>query len=635
YAFYDQNNEIGKDGANIINNVGGGSVIAYGIYAIYQNALKVANNNITSMMGGTNTHYGIFLTTAKNASYDLYNNTVSMQFSGTGTNALYPIYCEMGASGISNTVNVYNNTVTGCTYSTLTTGNVYFMQLLNNGVTTNIYNNTINNNVIGSLGFTATGRINYLYSTMSTTTMSTVSFHDNTVTANSRIQSVNGGGATYFMSNTGTGALLNMYNNSVTNNIVASNGGTYGIQASLDIATRNIYSNTVSNISKAEGIFYGLYLYNVTGSSGITSVYKNSVQNIEGLTTGCTMYGMYLSSSSGITTNLYNNMVTDLRTPAALSGASYYNSIYGFYISSGAPIGFYNNTIFLQASSTAANFGSMALLFTTSAVLDLRNNILVNNSIPSGLGKTIVMRFSSTTITNYAGTSNYNNFYAGPPSSVNLLFYDGTNSDQTLAAFKSRFTPRDLQSVTELPPFVNVAATPYNVHLKNNVATQCESSGIAVATPVAVTTDFDGDARYPNAGYPVNALYPPNAPDMGADEVGGIPSDVTAPAIVYTPLANTYHNIILGNARTLNAAITDGTGVPVTGIGLPVLYWKVNAGTYQVAQGTFVSGNTYSFTFGAGTTLGDVVSYFIAAQDLASTPNVGAYPWIGSSTYTA
>jgi hypothetical protein len=165
YAYYDQSNEVGKDGANIINNVGGGSVIAYGIYAIYQNALKVANNIITSTMGGTNTNYGIFLTTAKNASYDLYANSVSMQFSGTGTNALYPIYSDMGASGTTNTVNVYNNTVSGCTYPTLTTGNVYFMQLLNNGVTTNIYGNTINNNVIGSVSVTATGRINYLYRT--------------------------------------------------------------------------------------------------------------------------------------------------------------------------------------------------------------------------------------------------------------------------------------------------------------------------------------------------------------------------------------------------------------------------------------------------------------------------------------
>ncbi|MEI7724257.1 MAG: T9SS type A sorting domain-containing protein [Bacteroidota bacterium] len=635
YAYYDQNNEVGKDGANIINNVGGGSVIAYGIYAIYQNALKVANNIVTSTMGGTNTHYGIFLTTAKNASYDLYGNSVSMQFSGTGTNAFYPVYCEMGASGTTNTVNIYNNTVANCTYPTLTTGNVYLMQLLNLGVTTNIYGNTVSNNVIGATGVTATGRINYLYSTLSTTIMSTVSFHDNLVTGNSRIQSVNGGGATYFMANTGTGNLLNMYNNSVTNNIVASNGGTYCLQASLDIATRNIYSNTISNITKAEGTFYGLYLYNVTANSGLTSVYRNSIQNIEGLTAGSNMYGIYLTSSSGIPTNIYNNMIADLRTPAGLSGASAYNSINGIYLSAGSPVGIYHNTVFLNASSSAANFGTSALYFNTSSGMDLRNNILVNNSVPSGLGKTVAMRFSSITYTNYLGSSNYNNFYAGNPGVSNLIFFDGTNSDQTLAAFKTRVSQRELQSVTELPPFVNIASSACNVHLKNNVATQCESGGTVVSSPVAVTTDFDGDPRYPNTGYPINASYPPHAPDMGADEVGGMPNDLTAPSIVYTPLGNNFNNIILGNSRTLTATITDGTGVPVSGIGLPVLYWKINAGSYQAAQGTFVSGNTYSFTLGAGSTLGDIVSYYVAAQDIVATPNVGAYPWIGISGFTA
>ena len=52
YNFYDQNNEIGLEGGNIITNVAGGKDPGYGIYTIYQNNLKIANNNITSTMGG-------------------------------------------------------------------------------------------------------------------------------------------------------------------------------------------------------------------------------------------------------------------------------------------------------------------------------------------------------------------------------------------------------------------------------------------------------------------------------------------------------------------------------------------------------------------------------------------------------
>ncbi len=93
YAYYDQNNEIGADGGNIITNVAGQTDPGYGIYTIYQNNLKVANNNITSTMGGLAqpaVPYGIFLSDALNASFDLYNNYVSMQFSGINTVILMP-----------------------------------------------------------------------------------------------------------------------------------------------------------------------------------------------------------------------------------------------------------------------------------------------------------------------------------------------------------------------------------------------------------------------------------------------------------------------------------------------------------------------------------------------------------------
>lgn len=46
FTLYDQNNEIGFSSANIITNFGGGSVAAYGIYAVYQNNLKIDNNTV-------------------------------------------------------------------------------------------------------------------------------------------------------------------------------------------------------------------------------------------------------------------------------------------------------------------------------------------------------------------------------------------------------------------------------------------------------------------------------------------------------------------------------------------------------------------------------------------------------------
>ena len=627
FIFYDQSNEIGKDGANTITNFGGGTALGYGIYTIYQNNLKVANNTITSAMAGTNSFYGIYLTTAKNASYDVYNNTVSLQFSGTGTNAINAIYCDMGAGGSSNLVNIYNNTVTGCTYPTMTSGNAYLMYLAIPALNVNIYNNNITNNTIGSSTTTSIGRLYGLYCTFSATVPGTINMHDNNVTGNTRIQSVPGGGTTQYINASGTGALLNLYNNIVANNVVASNGGTYGINASFDVGVKNVYNNQVYSLTRAEGTFYGLYIYAVSSNTGTNSVYQNRVTNIEGLTSGCNMYGMYITTSGGIPTYIYNNMISDLRTPAALSTASTYNSISGIYISSGSPVGIYYNSVYLRAASSAANFGSSALYYSTSASLDLRNNILVNNSTPSGSGKTVAIRFSSTTYSNYSILSNYNDLYAGTPGASNVIFTDNTNTDQTLLAYKTRVSPRELQSVTEIPPFVNTISSPWDLHLQNNIPTQCEAGGTIINTPVSLTTDFDNNPRYANAGYPVNPLFNPKAPDIGMDEISGLSTDITSPSIIYTPLQNTYN----GNPRTITATITDGSGVPVAGAGLPVLYWKVNSGSYQAAQGTWITGSTYSFTFGSGTIVGDVVFYYIAAQDLAPAPNIGIYPWIGSS----
>ena len=50
--------------------------------------------------------------------------------------------------------------------------------------------------------------------------------------------------------------------------------------------------------------------------------------------------------------------------------------------------------------------------------------------------------------------------------------------------------------------------------------------------------------------------------------------------------------------------------------------WKVNAGAYTGAQATSLGGGQYQFSFGGTAAVGDTVSYYVAAQDSAPTPNV-------------
>ena len=647
FTYYDQNNEIGKDGANHLSNIGGGGAASYGIYTTYQNNLKVANNMLTGTTSGTRNFYGIYLSTASNASYDLYNNTVTMNFTPTdvgGNGNFYAINCDMGASGTTNVVNIYNNTVTGCNFTTAyAQAGANLMNITNMGFTTNIYGNVVSNNTIGNgaTGVAAIGAIKYMWF-QKAGSGGTLVVHDNSVTGNARIQpaSTPGSGTTYFIAVAGSGATLNAYNNLVDNNIISTtNGSAYGLYIIYaDASGKNVYHNTITNLTEANGSTNGIY--NSGGTLG--KFYDNTIRKITG--SPITARGQYANitgiyHSTGTSMYYYNNMISELSCPATLSLVGYdYNNLNGIFIESGGTTkGFYNNTIYLNSTNNAATFGSSAICAMSLTGVDLRNNILVNNSVSAGSnGKTVCLRLrnSNTSYTNF--NSNYNDLNAGTPGSSNYIYYYGVGGTyagtQTLAAYKTLMTPIDLQSVSEIPPFVNVSNSPYDVHLQTNVNTQCEAGGYVVSTPFAITDDIDGNPRFPNAGYPVNPSFNPNAPDIGADEFGGLSTDNIPPAIVYTPFAETSSKA----ARTLYAKITDGNGVPTSGTGLPVLYWNLNGGSWQAVTGTWVADSArYSFTFGAANAYHDVVSYYIVAQDMASPVNVGAFPWMGANGFTS
>jgi len=150
--------------------------------------------------------------------------------------------------------------------------------------------------------------------------------------------------------------------------------------------------------------------------------------------------------------------------------------------------------------------------------------------------------------------------------------------------------------------------------------TQLESGGAAIG----VATDIDGEAR--------NA----STPDIGADEFAGVGIDLLPPAISYAPLGNTTAT----TDRPLSITVTDLSGVPTSGSGLPVLYFrKGTSGGFSSSQCSFVSGTSYSclFTYASvgGVATGDTIQYYLAAQDAAPTPNVTTNPSAGAAGFTA
>lgn len=696
YDFYDHFNQIGVGGGNTIRLFGGGSSTSYGIYTIYQDSLAVSNNDIGGGAGGTSTNYGMMLSTSTNSSVIVYNNTVSDTTAATTSSSYGIALSNYGVTGTDNTVIVKRNTVQGMYGSALTTGALYGYYIYYTSAM-NLYvdSNKFINNKWGSGTTTNTGAIYGLYvyaSASGTPTVGSVEYiSNNYVYGNVKKQSAIGGGAYYGIYAYYGQATVNAFNNVIEYDTLATTGSYYGIYIYNYYASLvNYYNNSVRNIYKKDGstgTFYGIYASNAAYSTGIFNLYNNSVYNIRAGSASASLYGIYNAASpltkncygntiytllasvggsvygyyqsGGTTVSTYKNNIYDLRTSTGFgygmtiaSGTTNYVynnfisdirvdslsntlALMGMYISGGTTDYVYYNTIYLNSASLLTgtyNFGTAALYVSTSPTVELRNNVIVNNSSTGTdtSGYATAYYRSSNSLSTYSSLSNNNDFYAGTPGTKNIIFFDGTNKAQTLGDYKILVSPRDGGSVTENPPFINVSTKPYDLRINAAVASQLESTGSTVSTPVSIVDDFDGQARYPNSGYPVNPSYPPTAPDMGADEFGGIPKDVSGPNIVYTPLAPTNNT----TARTLTATITDPSGVPTSGTGLPVLYWRTNAGSYSAVTATSLGYNQYSFTFGSGVIIGDVVYYYICAQDGLTPPNVSCSPAGGASGLT-
>jgi trimeric autotransporter adhesin len=573
YDRYDQNIEIGTDGANTISDFGGGSSSVYGIYAIYSNNISINNNVITGGAGTTTTLYGIYLGTGTNSSVNVIGNTLELSTSSTSSTT-YAIYSSMGSTGTNNTVTVANNTIQNLTWSTATSGAFYGVYQLATSMTSNVNGNTVKNNTKA------------------------------------------GTGASYWVYNANTAAngFANTYNNSVYNNVHSGTGSMYGVYSNpATTTTAAVYSNDIHGLSAAGGTIYGVYT--ATGTS--TDVYKNKIYDLSSSGTAGNVYGIY--NSSGTTITLYNNIVGDLRTPDGTET----NAVVGLYLAGGTTINAYYNTIYLNAlSNSTAGFGTSGVYVASlNSTVELKNNIIANTSVAGPTdGATVAFRYSGTPGTSYSAGSNNNLFYVGTPSANHLIYVEGTttlaNAQQTLGDYKS-YIGADAASIRENPPFLSTTGSNANfLHIDPATGTQIEGGG----TPIAnITTDFDGDTRNVST------------PDIGADEGNFTYQDVGNPVIGVTPLAFTCSTA----DRTFTATIADASGVPTSGSLVPRVYYKKGLnGSWTSSAGSLTTGSstngTWNFTIDnslvSGVNAGDTVYYFVVAQDISTNSNIGSSP---------
>jgi hypothetical protein len=575
---------------------------------------------------GTGTTTNVFITN---------NNFISFNHGITGTGDVYCVRCEKDAVNMSITGNMMNNLILNHT------GGEYFIYNSLAGVSGSltIANNSINNitrtgastgsfygyyNSAGSIGTSMQFIYNNLLSNISSTVSGAGSFHG--------VYNSSGGNWPY--------PLKAIYNNTVTNVNYNGTGTGYGLYATSlgdagGASGSSVYNNTVNNLTYGD-LMYGMYIAAPTSTNNSTNIYSNSINNIT--TTGSsTVFGTYLGSGgSGInyyknkisditsngttgmvhgiygpattTTNIYNNLVGNLYAPNATG----YTRVNGIYINTGTVVNVYYNTVYLNATSTGADFHTNAVYSSTLTNLTLRNNIFVNLSTPTGTGLAVAYRRQNIQIGNYNLASNDNLFYAGTPGASNLIFTDGTNNYQSLSTYISAFAPADASSITENPTFVSTVGSNANFLNINAVTpTQIESSGTAIA---GINDDYIGTVRSAT-------------PDIGAWEGNyTLAQDNNAPTFLQDGFTTSACNL---TSRTYTINMTDVSGV-ASGSLSPQLYYSVNGGPYTSVSGTLTSGAsingvwTFNLTY-AGNAL-DVISYYVVAQDIAPTPNIGALP---------
>jgi hypothetical protein len=569
-----------------------GGIIA-GIYVSSADAINIRNNtiggldamgNAATISGGIN---GINIA-GTSASYDVSGNTI-----GNTTNP------SLRMGNLTTGANLSN---VGTTFGTAS-GVGTFNGILSTLTTT------------GTIGTAALPNIIRNASLNTSSASTSASVRGITASGSPVISSNQISNLTSANTNTGVGSTL-LAGMGIFLNSVSTNGAI--------VTKNNINGLSLSNNGTGGTNIAGIAVYAGTSEVSANTIYdiSNASTSTTAATPG-TVSGIFMRQPAG-TQTVINNMISlgsGQTTNTSFNGIWLQNSVVAFTLNC------YHNSINIEgvaASGAQPSFGFNRGSYSATQVLipvDIRNNVFTNTR-SGGTGK------------HYAIANNYlaagtNTGWGVNASNYNVLNAAAANvgywtSDQTFASWKAT-AASDASSVSGVAVnYVNTAIG--NLHLNFGVTpTPLESGGVLIAS---VTTDIDNQTRPGPAGSVNGGAF---APDLGADEFDGVFSDVIGPDINYTPLAASCS----AGARTLNATITDLSGVPVSGIGLPVLYWKINAGAYTAATGVSLGGNVYQFTFGAGSVSGDVVSYYIVAQDLASTPNLTVSPNAGASGLTA
>ncbi|MFO1441450.1 MAG: hypothetical protein U1F81_24235 [Verrucomicrobiaceae bacterium] len=547
--------------------------------------------------------------------------------SGTGSVTVTNEGATIGVcSASASTVSIANNTI-----GSITTNAASFLDASIVGIQVTAGNNTITGNTIGSTttasSFNAasaatgaqhvTGILSTSGGITSITSNTVANLHNNvdaTVTT-AQIRGIVASAGT----NTITGNTVRNLTTTSRNANATTSHSVYGIFQGSTTAGQTVSQNTVHTLANtaASATVSVTGIYAAASASGTNVVARNWVHSLAVSSTSASsvMKGIYLDA--GLFT-LQNNMVR-VGINAAGSGTAAASLVIGIHDSGVDPgRNVFHNSVYLGGTQTTGASSTYAFVSNgASNARAIQNNLFVNaRGNGGGTGKHYAVLYGGTSV-NPAGLTAGGNIFLVSGTGGVLGFYNG--GDRTTLPAWWAATGQDTTSAVADPLFVNATGSSSAVDLHLQASNPAEGSGLVLA---AVTDDFDGQAR---AG-----LSPA---DIGADAGAfSLSNDVFPPAISYLPLpSGTTEN------RTLTgfATITDN-GVVSTGASAPRLYFKKSADADVLGVSNDSTGNgwkyvsatngsspysfviDYSLINGGGVSRGDVIQYFVAAQDAAN-----------------
>lgn len=633
--------------------------IAINVFVNNASLTSVTGNTISAFSlntsSGATTTNGIFCGINITAGKVNVANNIIGATTGTGSiittstttgGLLVGINCQANNAGDSVFVN--SNQIGACTNSGITAtiaGSITGINVSATGQHVRILNNTIGNTTAdnlrgGTLGLTTGSSI--------VVGINLPSMPVNPIVTGNTIRNLAsyGTGTTGSVRGIGTAAATanvnsfiienNTIENFVTNNanttIANAASGCQGIQ--IGIGTNNIVrGNLIRNLSNISTSANQSYVIGIgSGNATNTTIEKNVIHSLSNAGTSVTattpsvIAGIVVRSGT-TAVNISNNMIS------LGNGITNNNAIVGIQLNNGStpdPLSnIYHNTINILGTVTAGaqpSFGICRTDFgvtTRTAAVDIRNNIITNSRTGgTGVHCAIGNNFNATVSSTGWGlnASNFNVLN----SNASTIGHWGAALNYATWQTTSNSDANSFSGIT-----VNYVNPVNDLHLNMGLTpTVLESNGATIAS---VTTDIDNQNRPGPTGSVNGGAF---APDLGADEFDGVFIDITPPQIVYTALPF----ICSTSDRVLAANITDLSGIPTSGALQPRIYFRKNAGAWFSTQGVLSSGTAnngnWNFTISSalmgGVVVGDVISYYVIAQDIVSpTPNITSNPVAG------